>query len=62
VFGFAVGAGVNDGTLWAMGGMGMGSTNAVVAGLTGVPLPPDPSRHLRSQSPLNWARALKPFF
>jgi hypothetical protein len=45
--------------------MGIGSTNGVVGGLTGVPLPPDPSHQRRSQSPKpppNWARALKPFF
>src|SRR5690242_8656015 len=51
-----------------MGGIGRGSTNGVVGGLTGVPFPPVRSYHLRSQSlpklppPLNWARALNPFF
>ncbi len=50
VFGATVGAGLSDGTDWAMGGMGSGSTNGVVGGLTGVPFPPDPSHHLLSQS------------
>ena len=50
VFGAAVGAGLSDATDWAIGGMNKGSTKGVVGGLTGVPFPPDPSRHLLSQS------------
>jgi hypothetical protein len=50
MFGFTVGAGLSDAMDWAIGEIGKGSTNGVVGGLTGVPFPPEPSHHLRSQS------------